>query len=146
MDCADCMTRKARGLCLDCMDGADYRKAFGCPGEHDGSHLASKQATFKHDKSLTAFQNTYYIHRRAEPNCNNKHRKLFACPTKVHVTLKASDRRDNGCIANYSPLLTMALACPNWHKLFIDEARIHVFAKRTVQTARTPWRSKPWVR
>ena len=113
MDGADCMTRKARGLCLDCMDGADCRKAPGCPGEHDGSHLASKQATFKHDKSLTAFQTTYYIHRRAEPNCNNKHRKLCACPTKVHVTLKASDRRDDGCIANYSPLLSTALSCSN---------------------------------
>ena len=45
----------------------------------------------------------------------------------VHVTLKASDRTDNGCIPNYSPLLAMALSCPNWHKLFIDEARFHVF-------------------
>ena len=42
---------------------------------------------------------------------------------KVHVTLNASDRRDNGCIANYSPLLAMALSCPNWHKLFLDERR-----------------------
>ena len=31
---------------------------------------------------------------------------------KVRVTLNASDRRDNGCIANYSPLLAMTLCCP----------------------------------
>ena len=81
MDGADCMTKQARGLCLDCcMDGADCRKAPVCPGQHDGAHLASKQATFKHDKKgLTTYQTTY-IRRRAEPNCNNKHRKLFACP------------------------------------------------------------------
>ena len=49
---------------------------------------------------------------------------------KVRVTLNASDRRDNGCIQNYSPLLAMALSCPNWHKLFIDEVRFHVFTTK----------------
>ena len=68
-------------------------------------------------KALTTNQ-TSYIHRRAEPNCNNVANCSLAL--KVHVTLNASDRRDNGCIANYSPLLAMALSCPNWHKLLIE--------------------------
>ena len=91
------------------MDGADCRKAPGCPGEHDGAHLASKQATFKHDKGVTTNQTTY-IPRRAEPTCNN----IANCSVapKVHVALNASDRRDNGCIQNYSPLLAMALLFP----------------------------------
>ena len=71
--------KKPQGRCLDCMDGADCRKAPVCPGQHDGAHLASKQATFKHDKGVTTNQTTY-IPRRAEPSCNNKHRKLFGCP------------------------------------------------------------------
>jgi len=70
-------TTKARGRRLDCMDGADCRKAPVCPGQHDGAHLAgkqaSKQATFKHTESLTTNQITIYIHRRAEPNYNNTH-------------------------------------------------------------------------
>jgi hypothetical protein len=47
----------------------------------------------------------------------------------VFVTLNESDRRGNGRMPNYSPLLAMALCCPtnNWHKLFLDEARcLHV--------------------
>ena len=53
MDGADFMTKQARGLCRDCcMDGADCRKAPGCPGELDGAHTLSKQATFKHDKEM----------------------------------------------------------------------------------------------
>ena len=42
MDGADCMTTQARGLCLDCMDGADCRKAPRCPGELDGGAHSSK--------------------------------------------------------------------------------------------------------
>ena len=148
------------------MDGADCRKAPVCPGQHDGAHLAGKQASKLHSSTPKALTNqtTIYIHRRAEPNYNNTHRKLFGCPKiclthqteetmaasqthvnedrvtlntsvvvrieyLVHVTLNESDRRGNGRMPNYSPLLAMALCCPtnNWHKLFLDEARcLHV--------------------
>ena len=40
----------------------------------------------------------------------------------VYVTLNESDRRGNGRMPNYSPLLAMALCCPT-HKLVLDEAR-----------------------
>ena len=59
----------------------------------------------------------------------------------VYVTLNESDRRGNGRMPNYSPLLAMALSFPDWLKLFLDGARIHVFT-RTVQTAMTSSCSK----
>ena len=64
MDGTDCMTQKARGLRLDCMDVADCRKAPGCPGELDGAHLASKLHSSTTKKGFTTDQ-TSYTHRRA---------------------------------------------------------------------------------
>jgi hypothetical protein len=62
----------------------------------------------------------------------------------VYVTLNESDRRGNGRMPNYSPLLAMALCCPtnNWHKLFL--LKTDVFTLKNVQTtARTSSSSCP---
>ena len=73
----------------------------------------SKQASKLHSSTTKALRQTKLLtsldvlSRPATTNIAN-----CSVAPKVHVALNASDRRDNGCIQNYSPLLAMALLFP----------------------------------
>ena len=150
MDGADCMARNAQGLCLDCMDGADCRKAPGCPGELDGAHSASKLHSSTTKKCP---YNRPKLFTNQLPGRQTNGDKPTAWTTNIPTTVAASQTvrirpkrqwlhrkllasPSDGALMSYLPPPQQKKHTIS-HKLLLDEGRIHVLTKWNAQTART---------